>query len=104
MEEIFKITESNKAEIYLKVRAGAKNTEIKSFEKLDNKIYLKIYVSTAPEDGKANEAIIALISKKLKIKKSDLLIAKGEKSPVKLLEIKNIHLYSLKEIFSPYIV
>jgi uncharacterized protein (TIGR00251 family) len=103
MKEFFKIIDNNKAELLLKVRANARINMIKPFENILGKLYLKIYVTTTPEDGKANNAIIALLSRTIQIRKSDLEITKGQKSSDKVLEIKNIHLYSLKEIFKPYI-
>jgi uncharacterized protein (TIGR00251 family) len=41
---------------------------------------LALSVTAAPENNKANEAIIALISKRLKIAKSKVQIVAGEKS------------------------
>jgi uncharacterized protein (TIGR00251 family) len=51
-----------------------------------NKI-LKISVTAVPEKGKANKAMIELISKEFKIAKSAIRIVKGESERSKLLEI-----------------
>jgi uncharacterized protein YggU (UPF0235/DUF167 family) len=48
---------------------------------------LRIKITTAPEDGKANAAIIALIAKKLGIAKSYLQMVQGEKSRHKVILI-----------------
>ena len=51
---------------------------------------LKIKITSAPEKGKANKALIRFLSEALKISKSDILITKGETSTHKLLKIKQI--------------
>ena len=48
---------------------------------------LKIAVTAAPEDGKANKAVIALLAKRLKLPKSALEIASGHTSRRKTLLI-----------------
>ncbi|MFM2279470.1 MAG: hypothetical protein RLZZ444_1701 [Pseudomonadota bacterium] len=50
--------------------------------------YLKARVTAVPEDGKANKALIALLSKKLKVPKSAILILSGETSRKKILRIE----------------
>lgn len=49
--------------------------------------FLKIKVATPPIDGKANRAIIELLSKALDIKKNSIRILSGEKSNIKTLEL-----------------
>ena len=51
---------------------------------------LKIAVTTAPEHGKANEAVIKLISKILGVPKSRITIISGKTSRNKLLKINSI--------------
>ncbi|CCB89456.1 MAG: DUF167 domain-containing protein [Simkania sp.] len=58
---------------------------------------LKVRLTAAPEKGKANEALITLLSKKLKIAKSRIHILKGETSRQKLVEIEGETLSSLQE-------
>lgn len=89
--------------IHLKVKAGAKTDSIHEFVDLGEAMALKISVKTPPEDGKANIAIIKLLSKNWKIPRDDLEIIQGATSSAKVLEIKNITEESLKEIFSTYI-
>jgi len=48
---------------------------------------LKARVSAAPEDGKANAALVELIARALKIKKADIKIVSGTASRIKLVEI-----------------
>mgnify|MGYP000888575432 CR=1 FL=1 len=51
---------------------------------------LKVRVSSAPSDGAANAAVIALISRRLRIPKSAVRIAAGETARVKRLEIAGV--------------
>lgn len=57
--------------------------------------YLKVFVISPPEKGKANKEALALLAKKLKISKSSLEIVSGETDRYKKFLIKN---YS-QEIF-----
>ncbi len=48
---------------------------------------LKAYVTTAPEKGKANKSLIALLSSYFKVKPKDIRIIRGEHTPLKIIEI-----------------
>ena len=48
---------------------------------------LKVYVTAPAVDGKANAAMILLLAKHLKIKKSSIEIFRGEKSRDKIIDI-----------------
>ncbi|MBN2585095.1 DUF167 domain-containing protein [Patescibacteria group bacterium] len=47
----------------------------------------RIRVTVAPEDGKANEAVIKLLAKHLGVAKSKLRVVKGATSRDKLIEL-----------------
>ncbi len=47
----------------------------------------KIYVTAQAIEGKANSAMIKLLSKHFNVKKSDVKIVRGEKSREKVVEI-----------------
>ncbi|WP_409527771.1 DUF167 domain-containing protein [Rhizobium sp.] len=49
--------------------------------------FLKARVSAVPEDGKANKALIALLSKKLRVPKSSVSFVSGETARKKILRI-----------------
>ena len=49
--------------------------------------FLKIYLTVAPVDGKANKELIKLLAEKLGISKSRVSILKGEKSKEKIIEV-----------------
>jgi uncharacterized protein (TIGR00251 family) len=50
--------------------------------------YLKARVSAVPEDGKANKALISLLSKKLRVPKSSISLVTGETARKKILRIE----------------
>lgn len=56
------------------------------FKDANNETYIKIRVTTVPEDGKANKAIIKLLSKEFDIPKSKMHITRGEKNSKKTVE------------------
>lgn len=49
---------------------------------------LRIKVTAVPEDGKANEALIKLLSKTLRIPQSRISLVRGDTSRIKQLEIQ----------------
>ena len=53
----------------------------------DDIAYLKIRVAVAPEKGKANKALIALVAKTLRMPKTALSIVSGETARKKILRI-----------------
>ncbi|MBN1126965.1 MAG: YggU family protein [Sedimentisphaerales bacterium] len=68
----------------VKVVPGSSKTAIVGF--LNG--MLKIKVATPPEKGKANQTLIAFLSKQLGIRKKDITIISGQTSPVKQLAIR----------------
>jgi len=72
-------------QLFIKVTPKAKLNKI---IQLDNHTY-QIYTTASPDKGKANQSVIKLLSKKLKISKSKLIIIKGEKSKHKIIEIQS---------------
>ena len=59
---------------------------------------LKIDVTAPPEKGKANEAVVKLLSKELGVPKSSIEILSGETSRKKVVLIKGMDLEALKNI------
>ena len=47
----------------------------------------KVKLTTAPVDGKANDALLALLSKQFGVAKSKITIVKGERGKKKIIEI-----------------
>ena len=66
--------------ITVKVKPNSRENSIK---KLENGSF-EVKVSVPPEKGKANQRVIELLSKELKIAKSRITLVKGETSKEKL--------------------
>ena len=58
---------------------------------------LKVSVTQSPERGKANKAIVELLSKKLKLKKSQIELIAGETSHQKRFLVRGIEPEELTE-------
>lgn len=52
---------------------------------------LKIKITAPPVEGEANQALVAFLSQKLKLSKSQVCLAKGESSRHKTLLIKGLN-------------
>lgn len=80
--------EPHPAGVVLPVRAhaGAKRSEIRG----EQAGALKVLVTQAPEKGKANKAIVALLAEKLDLKKSQFELLAGETSPQKKFLVRDI--------------
>ena len=63
----------------VRAHAGAKRSEIRDV----HAGALRVSVTQAPEKGKANKAIVALLAEALGLKKSQLELLAGETSPQK---------------------
>ncbi len=72
----------------IKLTPKASSDRIGDTRKLpDGTEQLAVYVTAVPENGKANEAMLRLLSKHLKIPVSRLAVTKGATSRNKLVEI-----------------
>jgi len=58
---------------------------------------LKIRVTVPPEGGKANQAVVELLAKTLRVPKSSVKIKRGTTSRVKTVEIFGVNADYLKE-------
>lgn len=59
---------------------------------------LKVSVTAAPEKGKANAAVVTLLSKELGIPKSSIEIVRGETTRIKTLRIHGLTKESLSRL------
>ena len=80
------------AHLKIKVQAGASQNEVSSFK--DG--ILNLRVKRPPYRGKANDAIIILVSKFIEIPRNCIFIANGATSKLKILEIHNIYQADLR--------
>ncbi len=91
------------AKLGLKVKAGAKNNKIEELILIQDKPYLKLSIKAAPENGKANAAIIEFLAKQWTLSRQSLEIISGHTNNIKILLIKNIELGYLNLLLSDYI-
>lgn len=69
--------------IYVEAHPRSKKEElIKTDEN-----HFKVYIKEPPIEGKANKAIVEVLSKNLKIPKSSILLKSGKKGKRKIFEI-----------------
>lgn len=69
-------------DIKVKVKPRAKENRVEQEEKR-----LKISVKAPPEQGKANEVVISVLSRHLSVSRSSVHILKGHKSQNKIIRI-----------------
>lgn len=104
MDQYFKYyAETAKLSLFIRLKPAARQDLIEDFVKIDDKHYLKIKVKEPPVDGKANIALINLLSKNWRIKSCDIEIISGLTSQYKIILIKNTAPEYLKSILSNYI-
>ena len=71
----------------VRVTPKAASNRIKVEHNKDGSKLIKIYVTTVPEDGKANKAVIEILAKELGVAKSSIEIIRGHTSKDKLIRI-----------------
>ena len=71
--------------ISLRVRPGSSRDAIA----LDGKL-LRIQLTAAPVDGKANQRLLRLLAQRLGVRQSDLSIVRGQTSRDKLVEVARL--------------
>lgn len=79
---------------------SSKNTTTGIFIDSNEKEYLKITLRAIPEKGKANQELIAFLSKILHLNKSSITIISGETDRYKKLQINTEHSSILEETFT----
>ncbi|UDF04126.1 DUF167 family protein [Asticcacaulis sp. AND118] len=62
--------------------------------------YLKVRVTAPPIEGRANEALIAFLAKRLKVPKSRLSLVCGDTSRLKQIEIEDMDEAELKALLT----
>jgi len=77
----------------IRAQPGARRNEIRG----EQDGALKVSVAQAPEKGKANKAVVELLSKKLGLKKSQLELISGETSHQKRFLVHGVDCKTLSE-------
>ena len=57
---------------------------------------IKVYVTAAPEKGRANKAVIEVLARELGVPKSVVSIKSGERSRTKLIEVEGLDLSEIE--------
>ncbi|MFH1923822.1 MAG: DUF167 domain-containing protein [Planctomycetota bacterium] len=70
----------------VRAQAGARRNEIRG----EQDGMLKISVTQSPEKGKANKALIDLLSKELSLRKSQIELISGPTSPQKRFLVRDV--------------
>jgi len=74
--------------IYLRIKLSPKSSQNAILGPMkDEHNTLKVAVTAVPEKGKANSALIKLLSKEYKVAKSNIKILSGHTSQIKLIRL-----------------
>ena len=92
-----KATRVPHADLNVRLQPRARRNEIG--EPRDGRLAVK--VTAPPVDGKANEALIALIAKHLNVPKRDITLTRGHQSRDKTLRIEGLSERQLAERTTP---
>ncbi len=76
---------------------AAKNAVMGWMQDAQGQDILKCCVTAIPEKGKANQALIKLLSKYWKVPKSNITLIRGETEPVKILEIQGLNAEQIQD-------
>ncbi|HUT89132.1 MAG TPA: DUF167 domain-containing protein [Thermoguttaceae bacterium] len=77
----------------VRAHAGARRNEIRG----EQNGMLRVSVTQAPEKGKANKALIAVLSQGLSLKKSQIELISGATSPQKRFLVREVTTDQLQE-------
>lgn len=76
------------AELFVRLTPKSSRDAVEGVEiGADGRVYLKARVRAVPEDGKANKALVKLLSKALGVPASSVAIAAGHSARLKTLHI-----------------
>lgn len=80
---------NNSIKVHLKIVPNSKKNEISGVILGDfGQEFLKVKIAAAPEDGKANKALIKFLARTWKISQSDIEIASGHAGRNKVVIVK----------------
>jgi len=83
----------------VRAHAGARKNEVRG----EHAGMLKVSVTQAPEKGKANKAIVALLAARLGLKRSAIELIAGETSPQKRFLVRDVDRDTLAERIQPFL-
>ena len=77
--------------LHVKVTPKARNSAIENWPTNENSLNeIKIRVAAPPEKGQANKAVIEILSKRLNVSKSDVILLSGDTSRNKTFLLKGV--------------
>jgi len=74
--------------LHLRVTPKASSNRIKYEEQTDGSTVIRVYVTCVPEDGKANDVVIKLLSKEFSLSKSTFVLKRGHKNRDKIVMVQ----------------
>lgn len=77
----------------VKVQARARRTELGG----EHDGAVRIRVTAPPVEGRANEAVVELLSLHLRVPKSSIRIVAGERAPLKTVEVAGLNAATVAE-------
>lgn len=82
------LTPDGKTRVFVRVTPKSSRNGMEGvYEDAAGKVWLKVRLTVAPEDGKANKALLKLLSKEWSIAASSMQIVTGQTSREKCIEI-----------------
>ncbi len=98
----FPFLESSGDALYIKIRVFPKSGR-NTLSLSDSKEVLKVRLTSAPVEGAANKALIALLAKSFKIKKNSIEITSGKKSRNKRVKIEGVEVGEIETLLNKII-
>jgi len=89
LESLIQRRESGEGVLQVRVSTKASSNKIKIEQPSGGQKIVRVYVTAAPEGGKANKEVINLLSKHLKVPKSSLQVIQGVTSRNKTILLKS---------------
>lgn len=77
--------DGNVFDIHVTPKASAEKIILRSNS--DNTLEIRVYITVVPEGGKANKAVISLLSKSLGIAKTSIKIVRGQNARTKTISL-----------------
>lgn len=84
--------------LFIRLTPGSSTDKIQGIYEDEQQTYLKISVTSPPEEGKANKNLIAFLSKHLKIPKTKIQLLTGHTSRYKTLLLEGMEENKIRDI------
>lgn len=88
LRDLIEWDEKGQARLQVRVTPKASANRVRIEERKGERPRVRVDVTVAPEDGKANKQVLKLLAKELGLPKSALLIARGHTSRDKVIVLQ----------------